>query len=739
MKKRLFCLILAAVFAVNLLPTVILAADLSFTDVPKDAWYYEDVKTACGGGLVNGKTETTFCPDDDLTYAEAVKLAACMHQKAAEGAVSLKNGDPWYQTYVDYAKENGIITRDFDWNASATRTGYISIFAHALPDSLLAAVNEVPDGSIPDVPMNHAQAAEIYKLYRAGVLEGSDDMYNGSWTSHLCKPSDCIRRSEVAAVLTRMMVKEERKSFVMTSWRAQYIRTDGYHDGVNYPVVTLIDNADDLNRYFEDNKNLYDLSHRETVYSDTSIGFEDAVKGYDAAWFRTHQLILVLVEAGSGSIRYDVTDVSLDSEPSVEIAVLVPYVMTDDMAEWHILIEIEKTLDPSAEIKANLSAKYADGYEIDTDQRSDSEKMTDFALRLLRRSIETEEGKNTLVSPLSVFGALAMTANGAKGDTLSEMEAVLGMNMDEVNAYFKALLDNLPKDQADSLRFHLANSVWFIDDDSFAVNDEFLHKNADFYDADVFRAAFDEETLKEINDWVKENTDGMIPAILDKIPEEAVMYLVNALAFEGEWIEPYKEHLVNPGTFTRENGTKTTVDFMWSGEHSYLEGEGAVGFVKYYKGGKAAFAALLPKEGTTVSDLLASLDGEGLIGILSSARSTRVDTALPKFETSTDLELSDILSAMGMPMAFDMGAADFTGLGTSTAGNIYISRVLHKTFISVAEQGTKAGAATAVELAAKSAMPQEEPKRVILDRPFVYMLIDCETNVPFFIGTFMAE
>ena len=363
--------------------------------------------------------------------------------------------------------------------------------------------------------------------------------------------------------------------------------------------------------------------------------------------------------------------------------------------------------------------------------RSSAEKGADFALRLFRNSLT--EGENALVSPLSVMCALAMTANGAKGDTLGEMESVLGLSADELNALFGTMMNRLNKEEA-GLRFHLANSIWFIDDERFTVNRDFLHTNADYYGAGVYRAPFNDSTLKDINDWVKDNTDGMIPSILDEIPDEAVMYLVNALAFDGEWAVPYREYQISPGDFTLEDGTKKTVDFMRSQEDVYLEDGDAAGFIKYYKGGKVAFAALLPKEGTTVSDYAASLDGDRLVRILNSARNTAVETALPKFETSYDTELSDVLKAMGMPTAFDGRTADFTGLGTSTAGNIFISRVLHKTFISVSEQGTKAGAATAVEMVDECAMEYVEPKRVILDRPFVYMLIDCETNLPFFIG-----
>lgn len=215
MKKRILTMLLAVLLCAGLLPLGAAAADLKFVDVSPEAWYYNDVKTAVDSGLVNGKTETTYCPDDNLTYAEAVKLAACMHQKYTTGVVSLVNGDPWYMSYVDYAKMNAIISKDYDWNSKATRAGYMAIFAHALPDTALTAANSVTDGSIPDVPMSHPQAAEIYKLYRAGILQGSADTYKGAWTEHLSKPDDSIKRSEVAAILTRMMFVDKRISFSM--------------------------------------------------------------------------------------------------------------------------------------------------------------------------------------------------------------------------------------------------------------------------------------------------------------------------------------------------------------------------------------------------------------------------------------------------------------------------------------------------------------------------------------------
>ena len=359
--------------------------------------------------------------------------------------------------------------------------------------------------------------------------------------------------------------------------------------------------------------------------------------------------------------------------------------------------------------------------------------VTDFAIRLFKAS--EESGKNTLISPLSVLCALAMTANGAEEETLAQMEEVLGMTIEELNLYLYSYMKNLP--QGDKYKLSLANSIWFTEDERFTVNQDFLQTNADYYGADIYKAPFDKQTLKDINNWVKQNTDEMIPEILDQIPSEAIMYLVNALAFEAEWSEIYEKHQVKDGEFTKEDGTKQDVKFMYGSEGTYFEDEKATGFMKRYVGGKYAFVALLPDEGVTVSEYIASLDGESLNALLANSQYATVHTSIPKFETEYKVEMSEILKSMGMTEAFDMYNADFEGLGTSTDGNIYISRVLHKTFISVGEKGTKAGAATIVEMKDGAAAEPTEPKEVYLDRPFVYMLVDCENNIPFFIGTMM--
>lgn len=175
-----------------------------FVDVPSTAWYYKDVMNANKLGLIDGKTPTEFKANDNMTYAEAIKLAACMNQLHSEGRVTLKNGSPWYQTYVDYAKAHGI-PADYDgMNEKISRMDYVHIFYHALPESSYTKINNV--SAVPDLYFKGTIAKEILAFYNAGILTGNDSKGNFA-------PDSNIKRSEVAAILSRMMDNSARKTF----------------------------------------------------------------------------------------------------------------------------------------------------------------------------------------------------------------------------------------------------------------------------------------------------------------------------------------------------------------------------------------------------------------------------------------------------------------------------------------------------------------------------------------------
>ena len=358
------------------------------------------------------------------------------------------------------------------------------------------------------------------------------------------------------------------------------------------------------------------------------------------------------------------------------------------------------------------------------------------AVELFQSSVLESKDENVLISPLSIQLALAMTANGADGNTKAEMEALLGgeIALEDLNEYLYSYVNSLPSE--DKYKLQIANSIWFRDDEGrLQVERDFLQKNADYYGAQAYKAAFDDQTLKDINNWVNNHTDGMIDSILDQIDEDAVMYLINALVFDAEWQHVYDKSDVYKGKFTNIGGTEKQVDMMHSEETVYLQDEYATGFMKPYSGSKYSFAALLPNEGVDIYEYVAGLTGEDLMETLSTPQLGMVMTTLPKFSYEYELTMNDLLKDLGMPTAFSSDDADFSKLGKSSRGNIYIGDVLHKAFISVDELGTKAGAVTKVEMRDESAPMSEWV--VNLNRPFVYMIIDNETNLPVFIGTVM--
>lgn len=353
------------------------------------------------------------------------------------------------------------------------------------------------------------------------------------------------------------------------------------------------------------------------------------------------------------------------------------------------------------------------------------EDLTGFGVKLL----QNEMGKtDPLLSPLSIAAALSMAVNGAVGETKAQMEEVLGASADTLRSSFAALQSALKNDK----QLKLANSIWFKETPALHVEDAFLQKNADCFGAGIYSAPFDDSTKTAINNWVSQNTDGMIPEILDKISADSVMYLVNALAFDAKWEDIFETTQVHTGRFTSRDGVEQTGDFLYGESRQFLSGEHAEGFLKYYEGQKYAFAALLPEEGMEIGEFVSGLTGQALHAILSSPQNETVEFGLPKFKTEFDTELSESLKALGMTDAFDGEKADFSALGSSDEGNILISRVLHKTFIQVDEAGTKAGAATAVEMTTESAAVY--PHSVYLERPFVYMIVDMETKLPVFLG-----
>lgn len=368
-----------------------------------------------------------------------------------------------------------------------------------------------------------------------------------------------------------------------------------------------------------------------------------------------------------------------------------------------------------------------------TDLTAGGEAVTAFALSLLRG--ERAGGSSVLLSPVSVLNALGMVANGAGGDTLKQLETAAGMSLNQLNDFLYTYRMSLPAAYK-SCAVSLANSAWIRED--FRVEDDFLRSCVNYYGAEMYRSAFDGSLVTDLNRWVSQKTDGMIDRLLEQAPDALTMlYLVNAACFDARWDTPYTKADLRTGLpFTAANGTQQTADYLTGTESIYLSGNNVTGFVKPYDGGKYAFVALLPDEGVTLADYLENLTGEHLYKLITDHRSADVQVSIPKFSAQSELELEEPLKDMGITDLFNVSAADLRSIGSAPSGNnLYVSSVLHKTYLELDENGTKAAAATSLEVNAGAAPPSEDVKTVTLDRPFLYMIVDTHACVPLFMGT----
>ena len=359
--------------------------------------------------------------------------------------------------------------------------------------------------------------------------------------------------------------------------------------------------------------------------------------------------------------------------------------------------------------------------------------MNRFGVKLLQNS-EIKD-KNVLISPLSVMYALGMASNGAGGSTLHQMESTMGMSLDTMNRYFKAYPSYLSQDE--NAKLSIADSVWFNTlSQNIALRDSFTNAVRENYAAEVAALPFDHKAEDQINAWVNEKTGGMIPSVIKDIDPNTMMYLINALYFEADWAQQYQKYSIREGEFTNCDKTKSTVEFMYGEFARYIDDEKAKGFIQWFKGYDYFFVAMLPDEGVSVEEYAASLTAEKISSFFDNSQQKTVKTKLPKFEVKYNTELSQTLKDLGVKDAFNPYAANFRGMVTDdSAANPFIDKVIHKTAIKVDESGTKAGAVTAIEISPGAAPEIEEPKKVYLDRPFVYMLIERNTMTAVFIGT----
>ena len=384
----------------------------------------------------------------------------------------------------------------------------------------------------------------------------------------------------------------------------------------------------------------------------------------------------------------------------------------------------------STELTGGSSGSPAETKEPDDVMR---EAYETFAYRMLKA---IPGGETRMISPFSIYTALAMLDNGAEANTLAQIDSLLGLTETERNAYMAAWIRRLTESQEGAV-FTNADSIWVKSALEKAVPKAFLDTCAQYYKAAVFSAAMDAGTVNDVNGWVKKNTMGMIDKIVDELSPATAMILINAIALDAKWWDPFLTDAIRTDyTFTKEDGTTAKVDMMFGeADYGYLENELCSGFTKSYKGGEFKYVALLPKEGVTIAQLVDSLQPGVVKSLWENEKRGEVHIGLPKYEEEYSLLLNDVLKELGMTEAFDEYTAQFGRLVDPSVTSVYVSKVLHKTFISVDNEGTKAAAVTAIVMDEATAIGPENIYRVVLDRPFVYMIVDSE-GMPIFLGTY---
>ena len=349
----------------------------------------------------------------------------------------------------------------------------------------------------------------------------------------------------------------------------------------------------------------------------------------------------------------------------------------------------------------------------------------------------SKDGATVLISPASIDIALSMTYNGAAGETQSGMAKALsldGMSSDELNSAQKKLREQL-LDSASDITLSIANSLW--SKNGYAFDTTFLANARDFYSARISELDFaNPDAPLTINGWVKENTRGKITKMIDEIPDNAILYLLNAIYFKGTWTYQFDKAKTSDLVFHHPSGDRPRPLMALSTDFDYFE-DSLVQAVRLPYGESQQFAmiVLLPRDNTTLAALTDSLSFDRWNTWMSEL-STRAGTVrLPRFTLNYEAGLNEPLTAMGMGKAFDPTGADFSKMISGVAGNVYITAVKHKTFIEVNEEGTEAAAVTSVEVGITSFTGPPPPFTMIVDRPFFCAIADRESGLILFMGT----
>jgi serpin B len=370
--------------------------------------------------------------------------------------------------------------------------------------------------------------------------------------------------------------------------------------------------------------------------------------------------------------------------------------------------------------------------EITPPERKLLESGESFSFQLFRNTVSEDDVENIFISPLSVSIALGMTMNGAKGETFNQMKETLAFNnltMREINEGYDLLIERL--ESADpEVDMNIANSIW--GDKGFSVRPDFRQNVENFFDARVQSLDFDDpESVETINDWVNENTNGLIEEIIQDIPPSTVMYLINAIYFNADWTHPFDPENTRERAFTLKNGETIMTDMMAQERrfNTYFSDEVRMIDVPYSDSLYSMTIMMPGNENTSLNEFIAnSLTNDNFNAWLNNLSYQNVQFVLPKLELEYEITMNDVLKNMGMEDAFNVNDDDLSGI-VDGGTDLFISEVKHKAFVTVDEEGTEAAAVTSVGVGVTSA-----PPAFIANRPYLFFIREQQTGAVVFMG-----
>lgn len=360
-----------------------------------------------------------------------------------------------------------------------------------------------------------------------------------------------------------------------------------------------------------------------------------------------------------------------------------------------------------------------------------STSSNQFSFDIFKLIVESEaETENLMISPISISYALSMTLNGAAGDTREAMMEALRLNnitLEEINNSYKSLSNKIT-DIDKRVVMNIANSVWV--EDRLIVKETFIDALIEYFEAEGRQFNInDPGIVDEVNNWISDNTNGKIDDMISDIPQDVVMLLINAIYFNGKWKYQFDKDMTSAEDFYLEQGSVVNADMMHiESAYKIFSNEDLTIAELPYGQGNFVMDVILPAQGKTTTEILPLLTAANMAAWLEDMYEREIEIYMPRFKYKYKLELKDVLTTMGMGVAFS-GAADFSNISDQ---GLAISRVLHQTFIDNKEEGTEAAAATVVMVELTSLPPESDILR--LNRPFFYIIRETSTNTIIFMG-----